>query len=153
MEGIQEPVTRPMATVLRRAVLDHAVTERRRAFPPLIHVGRPGGREEVFAVEPEAPLDQALRAPLDHAPLDHALRCDVVAALLRRAGRYGAVPMVWLTRPGDLDLQDLDAAWLAAARAATAEAGVGLTLVVVTRHGWRDPRSGVRRDWKRLRAR
>jgi hypothetical protein len=61
--------------------------------------------------------------------------------------------MVWLTRAGPLDLQDVDAAWLAAARIATAEAGVSLTMVVVTRHGWLDPRSGVRREWKRLRQR
>ena len=39
--------------------------------------------------------------------------------------------MVWLTRPGELDLQDLDVQWMAAARAASAEAGIGLTLVVV----------------------
>ena len=61
--------------------------------------------------------------------------------------------MVWLTRAGDLDLQDVDAAWLSAARAAGAEAGIDLTLVVVTRRGWSDPRSGVSREWKRLRSR
>jgi hypothetical protein len=75
-----------------------------------------------------------------------------VAALLRRTA--GTEPrLVWLTRPGDLALQDLDAAWLAATRAAGAEAGLPLTMVVVTRHGWRDPRSGAGRTWKRLRAR
>ncbi len=77
----------------------------------------------------------------------------MVAALLRRSRRSGSVPMVWLTRAGELDLQDVDVAWMAAARAASAEAGIGLTLVVVNRHGWRDPRSGVRREWKRLRQR
>ena len=75
---------------------------------------------------------------------------DVLARVVRRSG---ADPIIWLTRPGGFELQDVDAQWLAAARAATAEAALGLTLVVVTRHGWTDPRSGVRREWKRLRAR
>ena len=145
MEGIQEPVPRALHVVLRRAVLDHVVTERRRTYPPLVHVGRPGGPEEVFAVQPGDDRHQTV--------LDHALRCDVVAALVRRSRRSGSVPMVWLTRPGELDLQDVDVQWMAAARAASAEAGIGLTLVVVTRRGWRDPRSGVRHEWKRLRQR
>jgi hypothetical protein len=140
VEGIQEPVGRLQAAVLLRAALDHVRTERRRWFPALLHVGVPGGPEEVFAVAPDEVLDQALRA-------------DVVAALLQRTRRPDGPPLVWLTRPGDLDLQDVDAAWVAGARAAAAEAGVGLTLVVVTRHGWRDPRSGVGREWKRLRTR
>lgn len=140
MEGIREPVDRPTALLLRRAVLDHVRAERRRSFPALLHAGRPGGTEEVFAVGPGASLDQALRA-------------DVVAALVHRGRSRGAVPLLWLTRPGDLDLEDVDAAWVASARAAGAEAGVDLTLVVVTRHGWSDPRSGVRREWKRLRQR
>lgn len=141
MEGIGEPVPRPLAAVLRRAVLDHGRTERRRGFSPLLHVGAPGGAEEVFALAPGEPAD-------------HAIRADVVAALLQRGRRVtGAVPMVWLTRAGPLELQDVDAAWLAASRTAAAEAGVALTLVVVTRRGWLDPRTGVRREWKRLRDR
>ncbi|WP_395659152.1 hypothetical protein [Nocardioides sp.] len=141
MEGIREPVPRATAAVLRRAALDHARAEHRRGFPPLLHVGYPGGAEEVFVLAPEDPAD-------------HAIRADVVAALLHRFRRRGgAVPLVWLTRAGPLDLQDVDAAWLAAARTAAAEAGVPLAMVVVTRHGWRDPRSGVRRTWKRLRQR
>ena len=138
MEGIQEPVARSTATVLRRAVLDHHVSERRRTYPALLHVGVPGGSEEVAAA------DDAL---------DHALRADVVAALLQRTRRPGFVPMLWLTRPGPPELQDVDLQWLASARTASAEAGVGLTLVVVTRRGWVDPRSGVCREWKRLRQR
>ena len=120
MEGIQEPVAAGTAAVLRRAVLDHVRTERRRRFAPLLHAGVPGGAEEVFAA-----------APGDG--LDHALRTDVVAPQERR--------------------HDVDVAWLAAARAAGAEAGGDVTLVVVTRRGWTDPRSGVRREWKRLRQR
>jgi hypothetical protein len=141
VEGIREPVPRPLAVVLRRAALAHARAEHRRGYPPLLHVGVPGGAEEVFTL-----------APGD--PTDHAIRADVVAAMLQRVRRVsGAVPLVWLTRAGPLDLQDVDAAWLAAARTATAEAGVVLTMVVVTRHGWADPRTGVRRQWKRLRER
>ncbi|MGB0099246.1 MAG: hypothetical protein WBP61_03105 [Nocardioides sp.] len=140
-EGIHEPVPRNLAAVLRRATLDHVRIERRRGFPALLHVGLPGGTEEVFALRPEDPSD-------------HALRADVLAAMLQRSRRVaGAVPMVWLTRSGPLDLQDVDAAWLASARTATAEARLALTLVVVTRQGWMDPRSGVRRQWKRLRQR
>ncbi len=105
-----------------------------------MHVGVPGGAEEVFAVVPDEPLD-------------HGLRTDVVAALLQRSRRGSVVPMVWLTRPGPLELQDVDAQWLSAARSAAAEAGVALTLVVVTRRGWVDPRSGARRVWKRPRER
>ena len=140
-EGIDEPVPRALAGVLRRAALDHARAEHRRGYPPLLHVGFPGGAEEVFALVPGDPTD-------------HAIRADVLAAMIQRARRVaGAVPLVWLTRAGPLDLQDVDAAWLAAARTAAAEAGVTLTMVVVTRHGWADPRSGVCRRWKRLRER
>jgi hypothetical protein len=132
-------VTRSLHRSLRRAVLEHAGSERRRIFAPLLHVGTPGG-------------PQALFAPGPLPATDHALRTDVMAALLRRTSAIDG-RLVWLTRPGDLELQDLDAAWLAAARAAGAEAGVPVTMVVVTRHGWRDPRSGAGRTWKRLRAR
>ena len=140
-EGIHEPVPHALGVVLRRAALDHGRAEHRRGFPPLLHVGFPGGAEEVFAI-----------APGD--PADHAIRADVLAAMLQRVRHAaGAVPLVWLTRAGPLVLQDVDAAWLSAARTATAEAGVTLTMVVVTRHGWVDPRSLVRRQWKRLRER
>ena len=140
MEGICEPVDRATALALRRAVLDHTRSERRHRFPALLHVGVPGAAEEVVSAEPDDAVD-------------HALRADILAALLQRARRGGTVPLMWITRPGPLDLQDVDAAWLSAARTATAEAGVELTLVVVTRRGWLDPRSAVRREWKRLRQR
>jgi hypothetical protein len=140
VEGIQEPVVKPMATVLRRAVLDHVRSETRREYPALLHVGVPGRCEEVFSASPDEPLD-------------HSLRTDVVAAMLHATRRIETAPMLWLTRPGRLELQDVDAQWLAAARAASGEAGAPLTLVVVTRKGWWDPRSDVRREWKRLRIR
>ena len=140
MEGITEPVPTWLHTALRRAVLDHARAERRRSFAPLVHVGTPGGSEAVFALTPDEPSD-------------HALRTDLVAALVRRTVLPSAEPIVWLTRPGDLTVQDHDLLWLSAARAACAEAGRPLTLVVVARTAWRDPRSGVGRVWKRLRER
>lgn len=144
MAGITEPVPRALLAVLRRAVADHVRTEPRRSTLPLLHVGWPGGREDVVTADPAAPLD-------------HALRTDVIAALLRR-GRAGApvpggVPLVWLTRPGPLFAGDVDLTWLSSALAATAEAGIDLTMVVVTRQGWHDPRTGVRREWKRMRVR
>ncbi len=119
----------------RAAVRAHAATERRRRFAPLVHLGTPGVRE--------------LTTPAHPAASDHALRCDVVGAMLAATeGRH----LAWLTRPGELTLHDVDAAWLSAAMAAYAEAGRDLTWVVVTRHGWWDPRSGVRRVWQRVRV-
>jgi hypothetical protein len=133
---LREPVDRAVRQELRRAVVDHVRTLSGRSFPPVLHVGRPGGPVRRFTVRPDDPTD-------------HALRTDVVAAML---GRPATVPWVWLTRTGDLALHDLDAAWLAAASTAYAEAGLDLTMVVVTRRGWRDPRSGVGQTWVRLRA-
>jgi hypothetical protein len=137
--GLGEPLAAPVRRALRQAVLDHAVSERRRTYLPLLHVGFPGVRDVLH--------------PARHdEPVDHGLRADLVAALVRRAG-LGGTPLVWLTRPGDLVLQDVDAAWLAGARQAFGEAGLPLVYVVVTRNGWRDPRSGLERHWVRMRRR
>jgi hypothetical protein len=138
MEGLTEPLPRLTRALLRRAVHEHAASERRRTrYPPVLHVGVPGGRV--------ASLDLA-----DAEPTDPGLRTDLVAALRVRAG---AAPdhLVWLTRGGDLALQDVDAHWLAGARAAYDEAQAPLSFVVVNRRGWRDPRSGVGRTWARVR--
>jgi len=81
---------------------------------------------------------------------DPGLRTDVVAALRVRAGAQPE-QLVWLTRSGGLELQDVDAQWLAAARSAYDEAQAPLTFVVVNRRGWRDPRSGLGRTWARVR--
>jgi len=132
---LEDPLPRPAALVLREAVRRHAAAERRRRFAPVLHVGRPGGQE--------------VSAGGALSGTDHALRSDICAALLARSG---SVPhLVWLTRPGELEPQDIDLAWLASARSAYAEAGRDLTWVVVTRHGWWDPRSGLRRQWQRIR--
>lgn len=148
--GPAVPVGR--ARLLRAAVVQLVRAEKRRHFPALLHVGEPGGAETA----------RPAREALD----DHALRVEVLAAMLRRVGSLTdpadpgnappgpADPLVWLTRTGPLQLQDVDAAWGAAARAAGAELGLGtLTVVVVTRTGWWDPVTGSGRRWRRVRPR
>jgi hypothetical protein len=137
VEGLSEPLAPRTRALLRQAVRDHAHREARRTYPPVLHVGVPGDRDASLV------LDGA-------EPGDPGLRTDVVAALRARAG---APPdeLVWLTRAGDLALQDVDALWLSAARAAYAEADAELFFVVVNRRGWRDPRSGLGRTWARVR--
>ncbi|HEX5862428.1 MAG TPA: hypothetical protein VFY58_11325, partial [Nocardioides sp.] len=125
--------------LLRRSVLEHRLAERRKAFPPVLHVGVPGELELV--------VDHRLARPIEHG-----LRADLVAACLHHTRGGSVEPLVWLTRTGDFVLEDPDAAWLSAARSAYAEVGIDLTMVVVTRRGWWDPRSGASREWTRLRA-
>lgn len=134
--GLREPVDRTVLQLLRRAVFDHASGERRKVFEPVLHVGVPGVRSRTFRIDD---------------PLDHALRVDVVEAMLRRAVERKVVPLLWLTRRGTTTPQDVDATWTAAVRAAGGELGLALGLVVVTRHSWHDPRTGVQRTWKRVR--
>lgn len=138
VEGLSEPLCGRVRALLRQAVLEHAASERRRVYPPVLHVGAPGQRVASLVLEMSEPTDPGLRA-------------DVVAALRVRAG--GADGLVWLTRAGCLDLQDVDARWLSAARTAYDEAGAPLAFVVVNRRGWRDPRSGLGRTWARVRPR
>jgi hypothetical protein len=133
---LREPLPGPAGPLLRRAVLDLATTEHRRRFPAVLHVGTPGG-EQVRVV--------------DRPDLDRGLRADIVATALHWIG--GDDPLVWLTRAGALSLHDADVAWLAPTLASALERGDDSTFVVVTRHGWRDPRSGLCRTWKRIRGR
>jgi hypothetical protein len=144
VDGLCDPLPRRTGALLRRAVLAHVTDERRRVPPAVLHVGVPGGCVASLS------LDAA-------EPSDPGLRTDVVAALRVRATNEGATchdeQLVWLTRSGGLELQDVDVRWLTAARAAYDEAGVPLSFVVVNRQGWRDPRSGLTRTWVRLRPR
>ena len=136
--GLREPVDRTVQQLLRRAVIEHARLERRKVFPPVLHVGVPGIRSRTYEID---------------AALDHTLRTDIVEAMLRPDVEKRVVPLVWLTRRGDLEPHDVDNAWSAAVRAAGGELGLAIGLVIVTRRSWHDPRTGVNRTWKRIRAR
>lgn len=136
--GIEEPVLPALKQVLRRAVAEHRETEVRRVFPTTLHAGFPGGERRALPLDPSWELDQALRV-------------DVVQALTRDQLAAGKVPLIWITRPEPPS--DHDRAWAAAVRAAGAELGVRLDLVVVTRHSWHDPHTGVGRRWQRVRDR
>jgi hypothetical protein len=125
---------------LRLAVAQFRASEPRRSYPPVVHVGRPGGGNADFV-------------DLPGHRLDHALRTEVAAALLSRAQTRMGRPVVWLTRVGGQDVEDVDLRWYAATRAAYGEAGVPLAMYVVTKVGWCDPRTGGLRTWKRLRIR
>ncbi len=140
MEGIVEPVAAPLERRLRRAVFELAGSERRRRYPPVLHVGEPGGHQASLEIDGAT------------AGADLALRVDVLAALVRRARLRTATPVVWLSRPGSLRAeQDVDVDWLAATRTAGAELAVHLPFVVINRRAWRDPRTGVGRVWQRPR--
>ena len=139
VDGLSEPLPQDTHVLLRRAVLEHAAGERRRVYAPVLHVGVPGGHVAALSVDTAEPADPGLRT-------------DLVAALRVRAGVHPD-QLVWLTRTGGLELQDVDARWLAATRAAYAEASASLRFVVVNRRGWRDPRSGLGRTWARVRVR
>jgi hypothetical protein len=135
MPVLLEPLCRRDRRVLREAVLAHATTEHRRHFAPTLHIGTPGGRVVSVA---------------DDRAWDHGLRTELLGAVLRA---LDDPPWIWVTRVGDLDLQDVEAAWLGPVIAAAAERGTDPSFVVVTRHGWRDPRSGVGQQWLRIRRR
>lgn len=134
------PITRTEHIVLRAAVIDFKEAMPRGRPPVSLHVGVPGCAVAGHVVERDQVLDQALRT-------------DISAALIQRTASAGGHRWAWLTRGGSLDLHDADVAWSAAWYAACAESGIEVPFVVVTRTGWRDPRSGVRRDWSRLRRR
>jgi hypothetical protein len=144
---VEEPLSRADLVLLRRLVLEHKAAERRHRFPAVLHLGGPGRPEAGRIVEDHAGPDPER--------LDHALRCDVLEALLKRATRTdpGRPLMTWLTRPGTLEVQDLDLEWLRAVTRVNAETDRALPFLVVTRDGWRDPASGVERRWRRLRQR
>jgi len=128
----------PPANSLRLAVGRFRLAEQRRRFAPCLHVGEPGADEVAF---------EDLAA--DH--LDADLRSEIAAALISRALLFTPRPAAWLTRVGELSEHDADLAWLAATAQAATEAGLEVPFVVITRRGWYDPRSGARREWRRLR--
>jgi hypothetical protein len=133
---LDEPLAPGTTRLLRRAVLELALSGHRSRVSPTLHTGLPGGPAVSVA---------------DDVGWDHGLRTDIMVTVL------GAVPeptpMTWLTRSGTCALHDVDAAWLGPVLAGYAELGRDPTFVVVTRHCWTDPRSGVGRSWKRIRRR
>ncbi len=140
---LSAPITHTQHVVFRAAVIDFKERSPRGRVPVAVHVGRPGGDERTVArhvVEPGQELDQALRT-------------DIAAALLQRTSASAPHRWAWLTRSGSLELHDADVAWCAAWYAACAEGDVDVPLLVVTRTGWCDPRTGVTRAWSRLRRR
>ena len=117
-----------------RAFVDAAGT--RRSLGTTCHVGHPG--------------DAHARWPHD-VTADHSLRTDLVEraidGLLVTDGACA-----WVTRGGELEVSDADAAWFAAARTAFARHGLVLpAFFVLNRSGWVDLVSGERRAWSRVR--
>jgi hypothetical protein len=140
----------------RRAVLDLVAEEKRHRFPAVLHHGVPGQSHPTVlaAMCRFGDRRQASLLPADQRPQDPAHRSDVLGALLTaHSRRTRQLPALWLTRPGELEMHDVDAAWLGPAARAFAEAGVPFNLAVVTKHGWWEPLSGVRRTWVRARER
>ena len=126
---------------LRLAVFALRSGERRRRFPPALHVGRPGAPAATYVEDAGEPLDAGLRA-------------EIAAALLSRALLEEDAPAAWLTRVGSPDPHDLDAGWLAPVRRAFDEAEVlPRCVAVVTKQGWYDPWRDERVVWDRLRMR
>jgi hypothetical protein len=135
---LQAPVDRHTHVVLRAATVELVESESRRRFPTSLHAGLPG-RSARHVDEPPA--------------RDAGMRADVVLALLRSSAALAPRPSLWLTRPGELSPHDEDLRWLGPATWAAQALGMPVGLVVVTRRGWFDPVSGVRREWRRLRPR
>lgn len=135
--GIHEPLPTLLRRVLRGTVRDHALSEHRRTYPAVLHVGIPRGEVRRLELQPDDRFDLALRT-------------EVVETMARHFLTDGTVPLVWLTRmPDGPDEEDL--AWAAAVGFASGELGVRLDVVVVTRRSWRDPRSGAGQAWARIR--
>jgi hypothetical protein len=145
--ALVEPVPRSLLQELRLVVARLRRVQPRGAFSPGVHVGTTADHCVSFI-------------PGVTDALDDGLRVDVLTSLLLRS-RTGtptispgdSAPLVWLSRPGTPQWHDFESAWLGPAVRAYAEAGLPLTLVVVTKGGWVDPRSGVGRSWVRLRLR
>jgi hypothetical protein len=138
------------AGILRSAVARLRESKPRRSFPVAVHVGGFGAPYPSFVELSGEPLDHALRTEVAAALLSRAL---LSRALLSRAQATGAELSLWLSRPGELETEDVDLRWYAAATAAYREAGVALVMVVLTPRGWRQPATGGGVAWKRLRIR
>lgn len=120
---------------LRGEVADLRQRERRRVFPATLRAGS-------GAAELPWPVPRWC---------DDGLLHDLVDALLD--AEPGAVVPLRLTRPGVPELHDLDVRVAAVCdRAFAAHGRRHDGLVVLTRYGWLDVRTGESRRWKRLRV-
>lgn len=148
-----------MSDLLRGVVLDFRMRQCLRVFPTSVHVGDPRGHHVSFThTASGSDANGYARATKLKPPmrLDLAQRADLLAVLLDEYVDHAPLrePMVWLTRSGDVGHpHDVDLHWLAAASQAFTESRMPLTLFVVSRAGWYDPRSGLTRRWRRLRPR
>lgn len=136
--ALSGPIDRHTHAVLRAATLELVESESRRRFPTTLHAGVPG---------------RTVRHVEDPPATDAGLRADIVLSLVRQSAAAVPRPLLWLTRPGELSPHDDDLRWVGPAGWACAALGAPLGLVVVTRRGWFDPVSDVRREWRRLRRR
>lgn len=133
-----------LADRLRHAVVRHGAAEVRRVHPAVVRVGDP--RDPAGTV-----ASWELAGQLAPPAWDHALRLDALGAAVRRLPVTAEPALVWLTRTGGLETQDLDLAWCAATTAASGEHDVPLLMAVVTRFGWHLPAWDLRRQWVRPR--
>lgn len=146
---VHAPITRDTHRWLRAVVLAHMESEHRRRHPSALHAAHAGrGPCTLVLAGADARVDAALRADLWSALIVQARH-----AARRRGDDEDAPPWLWLTRDGALDDDRDDDAWAGAALRACAEAGLPCRFVVVVRRGWRDPTTGARRQWSRLRRR
>jgi hypothetical protein len=149
---LKDPLPLAVRAALREAVLDLKARHHTLSFPPEIQLARPGSPTIRWRVVDE--LSSGVRS--ESAMLGTGLEVDVMRSLLKQPSDSSPPEhdaWIWLARPGELTWHDLDAVWLAAARCAHEEAGWDLTMAVLTKQGWYDPRSGCSRRWKRLRSR
>lgn len=129
----------PGRELLRAEVGRLRALESRRTFDPSVHVGQLGGDRTGFV----------LRAK-DRPVLDTALLRDVAGRLVEESPCWWHT--AWVLRPGDMEPQDLDLQWLAAARPAFGSRDRVLEgCFVVTRSGWRDLLTDEVRAWARAR--
>ncbi len=160
MPIFEDPLSKSQAAQLRRAVLTFRSTQRKRVFPTTVHIGDPDGTNRSF-IHTSHPTSAAtgysyatkLAPP---SAMDLAQRADLIGVLLEDYVRCspGGVPMMWLTRSGEVGYpHDVDHEWLAAGNTAFAECCLAFSMFVISPQGWYDPRSGVVRRWQRLRRR
>jgi hypothetical protein len=146
MVAMPAPPTDPPAAWLRARVLALRTHTRCRVFPGSVEV-----------VPADLAADGAPAAAWEYGgePGDHALRVDVLVRLLTdcRCRGLRRVHVVHV-RAGPHEPGDLDLGWAAAASVAGEVSGTDVAgVLMVSRWGWCDLRTGAGRTWVRLRSR